>query len=369
MPCERIEDNKKIKKILDEFTSYDLDHYHYRFHDCNYLAFKEQDVDKFNLIYRWLIKSKYVEGTVKNKMPVFDKKTKMHHSYWFIHELNHGAELIIKSSKWYDIKISYATNSDQMRGGDAFKIIEKTCAKFNINILDYAVNSSEGFRIKNNEIPKPMIKLNHEVLWKDKIIYECNHIDLNSAYASGIITQYPELREPFEYLYHNRKEHPEYKIALAAGIGFMQSYYLSNYYRNYDRGYCLAKLPKAALEYTNSYLESLTRKMRAKGLSIIAYNTDGIWYNNGTYHDENEGTELCQWKHDHRNCQLRFKSVGSYEFIEDGKYYPVVRGFTLLDKSKDREEWEWGDIYRDDATVLKYRLDWKKGYVKHAEKD
>ena len=35
----------------------------------------------------------------------------------------------------------------------------------------------------------------------------------------------------------------------------------------------------------------------------------------------------------------------AYEFIENGQYYPVMRGISPLDKVKPRSEWKWGDIY------------------------
>ena len=42
----------------------------------------------------------------------------------------------------------------------------------------------------------------------------------------------------------------------------------------------------------------------------------------------------------------------NYEFIEDGKYTPVVRGKTKLDRVKPRSEWQWGDIFKYDANEL-----------------
>jgi hypothetical protein len=103
--------------------------------------------------------------------------------------------------------------------------------------------------------------------------------------------------------------------------------------------------------------------LRQAGRQILAYNTDGIWYAGEEYHGEGEGPELGQWGHDHRNCKIRFKSAGAYEFIEDGKYYPVIRGLTLLDKVKDRDtEWQWGDIFN--APEYGYYFDEDKGVVK-----
>jgi hypothetical protein len=52
------------------------------------------------------------------------------------------------------------------------------------------------------------------------------------------------------------------------------------------------------------------------------------------------------------------KSGGSYEYIEDGQYKPVVRGRTKLEETKPRSEWQWGDIFHNDASLIKmYKLD------------
>ena len=37
--------------------------------------------------------------------------------------------------------------------------------------------------------------------------------------------------------------------------------------------------------------------------------------------------------------------AGSYEFIEDGIYYPVIRGIP----NETKTDWKWGDIYTNKA--------------------
>ena len=86
-------------------------------------------------------------------------------------------------------------------------------------------------------------------------------------------------------------------------------------------------------------------------------NVDGIWYQGEIYHDEDEGPNIGQWANDHINCKWRAKSSGSYEFIEDGKYYPVVQGCTGYDCVKPRTEWEWGDIYKTGKQLVYYFKD------------
>lgn len=90
---------------------------------------------------------------------------------------------------------------------------------------------------------------------------------------------------------------------------------------------------------------------------VISYNTDGIWYQGAVYHGDGEGDDLGQWHNDHVNCRFRAKSAGSYEFIENGSYFPVVRGKTRLDDLIPRDKWQWGDIYQNEADLMTFRID------------
>ena len=58
----------------------------------------------------------------------------------------------------------------------------------------------------------------------------------------------------------------------------------------------------------------------------------------------------------------RAVGVFGYEFVEDGHYEPVVRGITELDLIKPREEWQWGDIFRNYKLLVPY-FDDKEGIV------
>ena len=78
---------------------------------------------------------------------------------------------------------------------------------------------------------------------------------------------------------------------------------------------------------------------------MIARSTDCIWYEGEIYHGEGEGKALGEWSNDHTNCTFRAKSKGVYEYIENGKYTVVARGYYELDKIKPRDLWSWGDIY------------------------
>ena len=128
-------------------------------------------------------------------------------------------------------------------------------------------------------------------------------------------------------------------------IGYMQSKYCH---------YSLSKLSRDAIKVNNNKIRKLSEDLIKSGRTILLYNTDGIWYTGDIYHGENEGPDLGQWRNDHTDCILRIKSAGAYEFIEDKVYHPVVRGYTNLDKLKDRSQWEWGDIFN--ATEVIYKL-------------
>jgi hypothetical protein len=108
----------------------------------------------------------------------------------------------------------------------------------------------------------------------------------------------------------------------------------------------------------------LSEKLEKSGRKILGYNTDGIWYQGEIYHAFGEGSALGEWENDHCNCLFRSKSDGAYEFIEDGKYHPVVRGATRLDSIMDRENWKWGDIYTASEFTILYKWDDEVGYVK-----
>jgi hypothetical protein len=104
----------------------------------------------------------------------------------------------------------------------------------------------------------------------------------------------------------------------------------------------------------------LSKSLSELGYRILAYNTDGIWYQSFTgdaYHDASEGADIGQWKTDHSDCKIRFKSRGCYEYIEDGVYTPVFRGTSSYERIVPRDQWVWGDIYSGE--LISYR--WVSG--------
>lgn len=224
-----------------------------------------------------------------------------------------------------------------MTGRRGYNLLAKEFAKDNVLLPNYA--EPNGEKIKET-IEKPMIDVDEDII--GFTIHGANHLDFHSAYPGALAECYPEMRPTIERIFKQRKDNPELKIALDAGIGFFQSQYC----RIMDCGpYSLARLAQKALNRNKEKMVELTERMKNRGYQILAHNTDGIWYTGGVYHGRGEGPNVGEWENDHINTTIRFKSRGAYEYIENGVYHPVVRGRTRLDDKKPRETWEWGDIF------------------------
>lgn len=236
-------------------------------------------------------------------------------------------------------------------GTMAFKEFCNICKQFNIDINDYAIDN--GREVKE-QIESPKIYIDE--MFYNTTLENVHHIDINSAWPSAIIKAKHPLAPVFNYLYEHRKENNNYyKMIMNACIGYFQS-----------TKCCGAKwsnISKLAINDTNRVIEDLISKLEANDNIILGCNTDGIWYAGKIYHDDNEGINIGQWKNDHINCKFRAKSNGAYEFIENGKYHPVVRGRTNLDAIKDRVDWEWGDIYK--SNVISYTFEEGQGVIEN----
>lgn len=269
--------------------------------------------------------------------------------------------------KIYRVVVStlFTKEKDDISGHTAMYHFEKCCQKYGIDLESMAVDRDTGLEIKNS-MEKAMIKMEDDK-YLGKTLYNAHHIDLNTSYMSGIAKAFPELAEPIKEIYANRKtpgKDKYYKAILTHSFGFFQSQYCKINNKCYPYG--LSHLSKAAIEYNNNYIRTLASRLKKSGREVIAYNTDGIWYTGEIYHGAGEGTELGQWKNDHTDCILRFKSKGAYEFMELDQYTPVVRGLTKLDAIKPRSEWEWGDVMNC-GNVYTYKFDEEKGFVKEDE--
>lgn len=235
--------------------------------------------------------------------------------------------------------------NNEMNGWQSFLTFKKLCKKYDIDLDEYKIDN--GAEVKK-EIEKYIIDFGPNTI-QHKTYIRAHHIDFHSSFPSGLVNTHPEFRPVIEELYKGRKIHPEYKYILNSTIGYMQS-----------EDCCKAKwahLSRDAINDNNKRIRELAAAIVANGGEVLAYNTDGIWYVGEIYHGPGEGKNICEWENDHENCIIRFKSKGSYEYMdEDGNYQPVVRGRTLLDEQKPRDEWIWGDIYQEDAKIKKIVL-------------
>ena len=233
----------------------------------------------------------------------------------------------------------FEEDGKKLSGRNAFTCFKGLLSKNGINLDDYAVEN--GLEIKE-EIENPMIGMEN-IAYKDCTFEGVNHIDFHNSYPAGLVNTHPEFYKVIKTCYDKRKTKPVYKAILNFSIGFMQSKWCS---------YKYATLSRDAINDNNKRMRELSAKLQESGRIILAYNTDGIWYKGDVYHSDGEGDDLGQWSNDHINCKFRMKSDGAYEYIEDGKYVPVVRGYTKLDRIKSRDKWEWGDIYQADIITF-----------------
>ena len=234
-----------------------------------------------------------------------------------------------------------------MSGRKAFTLFKRILLKHGIDLDEYAIEN--GKEIKE-QIECPLIGAKRRMFY-DRTFEKVNHIDFHSSYAGGLANSHPEFREVLNELYAKREEKKEYKNILNFSIGFMQSIAGCNAR--------WAHLSRDAIKDNNERVKNLAKKLEKAGRMVLSFNTDGIWYKGAVYHGEGEGEGLGEWHNDHINCTFRAKSSGSYEFIENGKYYPVVRGIT----NSSKKNWEWGDIYTKKAEMSLFIFDENKGVV------
>ena len=243
-------------------------------------------------------------------------------------------------------------------GATAFREFRRLLSDGGINLEDYAIDN--GLEIKST-IQAPPVCLEREE-YADRIYEPVHHIDRHSSYAAGLCNTHPEFRAVIDKIYADRKLKGKEinKAILNYSIGYMQSI-----------DGCQARwahLTRDAIHDNNQFIANLAERLR-KDYIVLLYNTDGLWYADykhlGPYHGDGEGKGLGEWSNDHMYCKLRIKSAGAYEYVEHDQYYPVVRGYTNLDRVKDRKDWVWGDIYKKETRVAIYQFDYKTGVQKY----
>lgn len=324
----------------------------------NVLQIDDRGMEEFNMIYD-MVKSVCEDKIVRTKSGgISYSRNNFNPPMYDVRKSSLGVELtylgIEGMYRWQFRSTKNNVEENVVFGRQAFNRVREALRKEGINLDDYKIDN--GPEVKK-EIEPYMI----QCLGSRNYIYKgAYHIDANSSFWSQLCLKHPEFRPAIEPLYLERKVKPENKQILTNSIGFMQSL-----------GCCNARwanLSKDAINGNNEFVRTILKNLEDQWYVPIGINTDGIWYcdpmDKGPYHDENEGTGLGQWKTDHKNCKIRFKSDGAYEFIEDGEYHAVIRGRTNYDAVKPRSEWEWGDIYRKEASVIQYDFNEYEGVFK-----
>ena len=342
--------------------------------DANYISMKalnfiipnDEGMEEFNRVYNYVLNSGMRElvRTKSNGISI-DRKNFFGRGYSVRTTRSMFELLIIKDGRYYKIHFKQPTGKDYecpISGTRAFDIFVEELAADGIDINELAIDN--GMDVKK-EIESPMIALYSDKL-KHRTIENAHHIDFHSSHPAGMAKYYPQLRPTIERIYWEKETAPKdsekrkiNKAILNETWGYLQAAHI---------GAKWAHISRDAIHDTNERLLELAGRLIRAGRQILAFNTDGIWYSGDIYHGEGEGTGLGEWGHDHVNCVIRFRSKGCYEFIEDGVYHPVVRGWTALDQIKNREsEWVWGDIYN--GPVYRYKFIKEKGVVKIVDDD
>lgn len=319
-------------------------------------VFKQEDIAIFNRVYQdYIVNSPIPLQKIKRTPSGGIKVMPTFRSQYDIIETNNSIELTLIIKEGCYRFIVGAAGQNDLSGGAAFNEFKKICKKHGISIDAFSISNGEEIK---KTIERPHIESTRNLVY-DRIYTNVHHLDLNSAYFSGIMDMYPSLAGPIKEIYNKRKIDKICKDILTHTYGYMQSKYCVLR----GRKYALAHLSKAAVAYCNRYIEQLAAELENSGRKVLLYNTDGIWYQGDVYHNECEGGDLGEWKNDHVNCKFRAKSKGAYEFMENGIYHPVIRGYTRLDRLKPRELWDWGDIYQEDARIVEFKWDVNKGII------
>ena len=316
----------------------------------------------WNKLY-FFAKSHFREVKPTKSLAMPNGREKGHFRYMVTHNNQSHELVIVCASGCYRFIIQPSKlKGNTVSGRKSVLELYKIMDKYNIDFGKYACNN--GLNVKKT-ILKP---LQQEVRpsFINKIFNHMYHLDFNSSFASRIVEAHPELKEVYTELYHNRKNDNDFfKHVLTNSIGCFQSTYCPDWYcRRKSKPYMFANLSKIAVNGTRDKVLEKMRKIKAKGMIPVLTNVDGIWYysDKGPYHDNEEGTELCQWKNDHLDCKFLMTSRGSYQYVENGVCKTVLRGTTNLDKVKKREDWAFGDIRRLNGQAF-YEFDEEKGII------
>lgn len=269
--------------------------------------------------------------------------------------LSHCVEVTILSGYgfWRFQFRSKTADKGRIAGRSAFGKLRKMLEEDGVDLESMRIDN--GSEVKAN-IQKPLIGLAIPSI-EGITFRHVNHIDFHSSYPAGLANTHPEFRKTMERAYAKRKEDEIYKAILVYSIGFMQSVACCNAR--------WAHLSKDAIADNNKRVRDIAKRLRDSGRTPLLFNTDGVWYYGEAYHGEGEGSGMGQWHNDHLDCQFRVASAGSYEFIEDGIYHPVVRGVP----EQIKRDWKWGAIFSDAARPIRYGFDEDFGIYEMKEQE
>lgn len=328
------------------------------------VEFSFSQAAEFNEIYQYVKENfERVEPTKSGAIPT----AKRLHSRYMICQSHTKIELVIVCREGcYRFLIGNKRNTikNPISGKKALREIYKVAKQLNLDLTKYKVDKDTGLTLKN-EIEKPHI----EMYGAAGIIYSnVHHLDFNSSHWSRLIETYNELTPIAEYMYSKRKENNNYyKHVLTNSYGCMQSVYCPDYDNPGKLApYQFAGLSKIMCNGTKNIVEKYVKILQDNNRKILLTNTDGIWYQGELFHDENEGDQLGKWENDHKNCMFIMKSKGAYQYVENGKCHTVVRGTTELDKEKERDDWEFGEIFNHVAMEY-YEFNEEQGVIKHVK--
>lgn len=308
----------------------------------NYIEPTEAGVAEMNALLKW-VREKDICQLTRTKKGYIKQGIE---GLGFYLEINKfGAELVYNGA--FQLKVRFKHLKQKygkgLTGSEAFNMFNKLCKEFGLDMWD-------DWKLENSkykeEIESPIRWLNP--IYKDKVIEHAYHIDGNNMWFGCFIEEFPKYKGPVMKLYKekctttDKDRKQDIKDIFTHTLGYCQS--IGS--KKMKAG--LAQYAKAGINGCNHKIMKLVDYYKDK---VIAINTDGIWLSCMPNIDH-LGSNIGEFKLDHKNCKFRGISANKYEFIEDGVYKPVISGLTKRDKVQpDRSTWGWGSIYDTDTKV------------------
>lgn len=367
-----VTDKREIIRILSKSKTY----LHASNKD-NVIPNYDVSLDEINREYNYWMR--YKPNLVYNENLTFSgqlSKTNFNYGVWYILN-NQFFKLFVSCIDAEDIPCAYQlrfriNDTDfgrEISGRDSFQRFRAELKKDGVDIENFAIGN--GKELKSTiDFGNPIIQFNESI--KDKVIDNVHHVDMASAYMYFAGIYHPEWEKTIRRIYDLRKSDSIYKHILTHACGFFQSQYCILQ----GHGYALADVASFAIRSTAIAVKKMAKELTNYGFKILAFNTDGVWVcgdlkllPHETLEKFTQKKEIGKFSIDHKNCTIRFKSVGSYEYMENGKYTPVVRGLTRYDRAGlARDDWKWGYIYTpegEQVEVYKFEKDCglKKEYI------